>query len=74
MPDVESHLTSPFKTCTGQLRTYEDADLFIYIREASSINNEEVDFATPEIYYHLDNNIKKRPLIGGVIYQAHNKY
>ena len=68
LPDVESHLTSPYETCTGRLNTHEDADLFIYIREAKSINNEEVDFATPEIYYHLDKDIKKRPLIGGVIY------
>ena len=68
LPDVESHLTSPYETCTGRLNTYEDADLFIYIREASTINNENLNYATPEIYYHLNNDITKRPLIGGVIY------
>ena len=68
LPDVESHLTSPYETCTGRLNTHEDADLFIYIREASTINNENLNYATPEIYYHLNNDIKKRPLIGGVIY------
>ena len=63
-----SNLDYYFRTCLSQndLNT-ENADLFIFIRQKFT-EDENIDFATSEIFYHLDNNINSRPLIGGVIY------
>ena len=64
-----SRLDSSFQNCLSknELNT-ENADLFIFIRPWSVVGDEPLDFATSEIFYHLDNNINSRPLIGGVIY------
>ena len=66
--DLKKHLDSSFRKCLYQndLNT-ENADLFIFIRPRSDFGDEPLDFATSEIFYHLDNNINSRPLIGGVI-------
>ena len=70
--DLKEHykrLDSSFQNCLYQNElSTEYADLFIFIRPKSTVGEEYIDFATSEIFYHLDNNINSRPLIGGVIY------
>ena len=69
--DLKEHylrLDSSFQNCLYQneLNT-ENADLFIFIRQKFT-EDENIDFATSEIFYHLGGDINSRPLIGGVIY------
>ena len=68
LKDYESLFNNQFQGCIN-LNQYSDGDLFILIRKYSATFDGTIEFATPEIFYHLENNIEKRPLIGGVAFK-----
>ena len=66
--DYEGLFNNQFQGCVN-LNQYPVSDLFILIRKYSETFDGNIEFATSEIFYHLENNIEKRPLIGGVAFK-----
>ena len=67
---VKQYLSSSFTNCVGSLSEIVEKDLFIFIRKSKIVSSGVLDFDSPEIFYHFNNDITKRPLLGGVTFGA----
>ena len=73
LQNFDQYLSSSFIGCAGDLKNYEEADLFIFIRKSSEISSGVLDFDTPEIFYHFKNDRRLRPILGGVTFASDTK-
>ena len=72
--DFSPYLSSYYRDCAGSLiNEFPKTDLFIFVRKSPEIFSGVLDFDSPVIFYHLNNDKSKRPILGGVTFSSDTK-
>ena len=71
--DFSPYLSSYYRDCAGSLYEFPKTDLFIFVRKSPEIFSGVLDFDSPVIFYHLNNDKSKRPILGGVTFSSDTK-